>query len=442
MPRDYEDAYKLFIDYINKQIDSLNSKLKNIDYFDMVRNIYNALKNGDYSVFINNYEVLSNINSNIKDELDNIKFFVQNGVTSIPQMKEAISSILNDKELLRIVSNTESKEMMIGKLKKLESISNGEADFETLKNALLNSDLDDEDIIAILTHEAQKTVSDEKKFLPSLEEDNSFNNEITKKHSEILDKINELLEKYYYLIESKPQNLIEMYRKTLNASKIEDISSIYTEKDVLACLFLINLLDLKTEANELLNSRPIDYSLIEVNTEELFERYNLAVEAIKNYEKELTDSIPLDASVYFVLDNGNPLFDVNSFNDEVKKNIVSLLKDLEMGLYDYERSKNAHTIVKQSIRKELNVFVNRKRNTSISFIRINSSSLKDSKVLILGIDESKNIFDKTKSILRSASSLIDSSILLISENNEEFISKEVAFKETLDKELSKGEVLS
>ena len=45
-----------------------------------------------------------------------------------------VVSILNDNTLLRIVGNTESKEMLEGMLQKYASILDGTCDFETLKN--------------------------------------------------------------------------------------------------------------------------------------------------------------------------------------------------------------------------------------------------------------------------------------------------------------------
>ncbi len=452
MPKNYEEEYQLLINYIESQITSINEKLENVDYYDKIRKAYNEIKGRDCSKFVEYYAILSKINSYVKDNLDVIDFLVKNNITVAPQMDESIDNILNNSELLEIVSSTLNKEMLSTQKEKLTSVLDGVYDFETFKDVLLNSNLDTEGIICILTREAEKStifnkkkdvhISDEKKDLPSLDVNNEQKEEIISKYNEILNKVNKLINKYYYLVQEKAP-LIEMYRKTKSSYNMREINNIFSEKDVLLCMHILSLIDLKTEGEDILKNKPIDHELLQITIDSLDEELNNTIEAANLYEKESVESMPLDSTVYYVLDeNGKPLFDMEKFSDEEKKNIDSLLSNLEMGLFDYEVSKGLHTIVKQNERRDLNVFVNKKRNMSVSYIRINSSDLQNSKVLIICIDRSKKIFDTSISILKTQSYLIDESVIPIKENNSEFISKQDSFKETLKEMISREEVPS
>lgn len=431
MPGNYDESYELFTDFINKQLVSVRSKLKNAEYYGKIRKAYNEIKSGNYMRFIDNYALLSKINSNIKDNLDIIDFLVKNNITNAPQMDAAISTILNDSDLLRLAGNQESKEMLSGEEKQLTSIIDGTYDFETFKNALLNSGLSDEEIIAILTHEAEKSTKvEEKHQLPSLEEYNEEREEV-KELKELLDKVNELTHKYYYLIEDKPNNLISMYRRTIKGANMLEVNNMFNEKDVLLCMHVLNLIDLKDEANELLNQRPIDIELVEVSIDELTSAYENASQIKEEFEQEQSESIPLDTSIFYLLENGNPMFNLDDFSEEEKKNISALLQDLEMGLFDYERSKSSHSRVLQTVKKSLNVFVNKKRNTSVSYVRINSKDLKDSKTLVLSIDDYRRIFDTTVSLLKTKGKLIDEVISKIKLSDEQLIQSNEEFKSSL-----------
>ena len=431
MPGKYDESYELFTDFINKQLVSVRSKLNNAEYYGKIRKAYNEIKSGNYMRFIDNYALLSKINSNIKDNLDIIDFLVKNNITDAPQMDEAISTILNDSDLLRLAGNHESKEILSGEEKQLTSIIDGTYDFETFKNALLNSGLSDEEIITILTHEAEKSTKvEEKHQLPSLEDYNEEREEV-KELKELLDKVNEFIDKYYYLIEDKPNNLISMYRRTIKGANMLEVNNMFSEKDVLLCMHVLNMIDLKDEANELLNQIPIDIELVEVSIDELTSAYENASVIKEEFEQEQSESIPLDTSIFYLLENGNPMFNLDDFSEEEKKNISALLQDLEMGLFDYERSKSSHSRVLQTVKKGLNVFVNKKRNTSVSYVRINSKDLKDSKTLVLSIDDYRRIFDTTVSLLKTKGKLIDEVISKIKSSDEQLIQSNEEFKSSL-----------
>lgn len=440
MPNDYEEYYSLFYDYIEKQIQSMQDKLKNVDQNSKLRKIYKDLESRNYLKFVEYYGVLSKVSSSLKDNLDVIDFLVKNNITSAPQMEEAIDKVLSDKTLLRLISNHESKEFLEGMLQKLISIKDGTCDFETLKNALLDSNLSEECIIGILTHEAEKSTEVEHKKLPSLDENNQENNEIISNCRSIIKKINKLTHDYYHVVKSKPNNIIDMYRKTISLTAMDKINDIYQEKDVLVCMHVLHLIDLKNEALDLLDAKPIDYSLIELCIEELTYSYEEAMKAIAEYEKQNIESMPQEASLYFLTESGETLFNIDGFNEEEKKNIVSILKDLEAGLFDYERNKGNHTIVRQSIRKDINVFVNRKRNMTVSYIRINSEELNESKVLVLSIADIRKIFDLSQSILRNNGKDIDENVSKIKENDSEYISKEEELRDEILSKLSVKEV--
>ena len=442
MPGNYDESYELFADFINRQLVSVKSKLKNAEYYGRIRKAYDEIKSGNYMRFIDNYALLSKINSNIKDNLDVIDYLVKNNITKAPQMDEAMSAILSDSDLLKLVSNQESKEMLSGEEKKLSSIIDGTYNFETFKNALLNSGLKDEDIIAILTHEALKSTTVEKKHLPSLEEQTNEDTEEVKEYKELLDRVNELIEKNYHIIEEKPSNLIEMYKRTVKVSNMLEINDIFSEKDVLLCLHILHLIDLKNEANEVLKQKPIDLELVELSMEEITSAYERTVSSIEEYEKEQSESMPLDTTIYYFLEDGDSTFYLDNFTEEEKKNISALLEDLEMGLFDYERSKSSHSRVLQTVKKELNVFVNKRRNTSVSYVRINSKDLKDSKTLILSIDDFRRIFDTTISLLKTKGKLIDEAISKVKSSDEEFARQNQEFKDTLKGDLPREEVQS
>ena len=437
----YEEYHRLFVEYLNKQIQSSLDKLKNIEQNNKLKKIYRELQSKSHLKFIEHYEILSKVNSTVKDNLDVIDYLVKNDIVSAPQMEEAMNNILSDKGLLKLISNNESKELLEGKVEKLTSIINGTCDFETLKNALISSDLSDECILGILNHEAEKSTSVTKKELPSLENTNNENKEIDNNYKNIINKINEFVKKYYYLVESKPSNLIDMYRKTISATHMDRINDFYTEKDVLVCMHVLYLLKLKDELDDVLNTKPVDYSLLEIGIEEITSAYENALSISKEYDKEKKESIITESSLYFLLDNGNISIDTEKYTNEEKKTISSILNDLEMGLFDYERNKNGHTVVLQSIRKDLNVFVNRKRNMSVSFIRINSEELNESKVLVLGIDDFRKIFDTTQRILKTNGRVIDDNIKSIKDNNNGFKEQEDAIREDVLSKLSKEEVM-
>ncbi len=436
-----EYYYTLFKEYIEKQVKSTQEQLKGLEYNIRIRKIYKELQSKNSNKFIEYYGVLSQISEYIKDNLDVIDFLVKNNITSAPQMREAIENILADKDLLQLISFTESKELLEGKIQKLTSILDGTCDFETLKNALLDSDLNDECVIGILDAEAEKTVKPEKKKLPSLDNNNAINKEVMSKYNETIKKINKLVTRYYHLIQNKPSNLIEMYRKTLMGTNMKEINEVYQEKDVLVCLHILHLIDLKTEGEEVLNIKPVDYSLLEINIEELESAYEDATLIVEKYEKEQQEMVPQESTMYFLLDENNKLlFNLDSFSEDERRSISSILSDLEMGLFDYERNKSNHTIVKQSIRKDLNVFVNRKRNIAVSYIRINSEELEGSKVLVLSIEDIKKIFATSQSILRSNSKLVDDSISKVKENTEEYNALQASIKDEIDSSFQREEV--
>ncbi len=436
-----EYYYTLFKEYIEKQVKSTQEQLKGLEYNIRIRKIYKELQSKNSNKFIEYYGVLSQISEYIKDNLDVIDFLVKNNITSAPQMREAIENILADKDLLQLISFTESKELLEGKIQKLTSILDGTCDFEILKNALLDSDLNDECVIGILDAEAEKTVKPEKKKLPSLDNNNAINKEVMSKYNETIKKINKLVTRYYHLIQNKPSNLIEMYRKTLMGTNMKEINEVYQEKDVLVCLHILHLIDLKTEGEEVLNIKPVDYSLLEINIEELESAYEDATLIVEKYEKEQQEMVPQESTMYFLLDENNKLlFNLDSFSEDERRSISSILSDLEMGLFDYERNKSNHTIVKQSIRKDLNVFVNRKRNVAVSYIRINSEELEGSKVLVLSIEDIKKIFATSQSILRSNSKLVDDSISKVKENTEEYNALQASIKDEIDSSFQREEV--
>ena len=417
MPVSYEEYYSMFIDYIKKQENITRNKLKNINQNSKLRKVFKDLQSKNCFKFIEYYEVLSSVSSTIKENLDIIDFLVKNNITDAPQMNDAMESILNDNTLLRIVGNTESKEMLEGMLQKYAIILDGTCDFEILKNALLSSNLSTECIIGILTHEAEKSTKDEKKALPSLEE--YENNEIIQRYQAVIKKVNELIDKYYHVIEGKPSNLIDMYKRTISVTNMDGVDEIYQEKDVLLCMHLLHLMNIKAEGEEILNDRPIDFTLVEVNIEELNEAYERTAASVINYEKEKQESMPQEASLYFLIDDYIPFFNLDEFTEEEYKNIGSVLVDLERGLFDYERKKSNHSIVKQNIRRDLNVFVNRKRNMAVSYIRVNSD-----KVLVIEVGDIRNIFTLTQSALRNCSDLIDMAISKIKANDSEFMAKQ------------------
>ena len=210
-----------------------------------------------------------------------------------------------------------------------------------------------------------------------------------------------------------------------------EVNNMFSEKDVLLCMHILNMIDLKDEANELLNQRPIDIELVEVSIDELTSAYENASIIKEEFEQEQSESIPLDTSIFYLLENGNPMFNLDDFSEEEKKNISALLQDLEMGLFDYERSKSSHSRVLQTVKKSLNVFVNKKRNTSVSYVRINSKDLKDSKTLVLGIDDYRRIFDTTVSLLKTKGKLIDEVISKIKSSDEQLIQSNEEFKSSL-----------
>jgi hypothetical protein len=257
-----------------------------------------------------------------------------------------------------------------------------------------------------------------------------------------MDKINKIIDKYYSLLENKPANLIEMSKNTMLSSNKLEVNDVFKEKDVLVCIHISYLIDLKSEGEKIVNTKPIDNEVFEIFIEDLEIACEKAMDAIIEYEKEQIESIPRESTLYFLLNDDKGFFNLDEMSAEEKKNIDAILSDLETGLFDYERKRNGHTIVKQSVRRDLNVFVNRKRNTCVSFIRINKEGFKESKVLVLGIDDFRKIFDTSKSILKTNSSLIDESVEKIIAQDEEFERKEQEFKDSLKDMLSKEEVKS
>jgi excinuclease UvrABC nuclease subunit len=143
--------------------------MNNVEYNDKIKRIYNEIKNRKFSSFIKYYEVLSKVSSSIKDNLDVIDFLVKNSIVTVPQMDDAIGNILKDDQLLRIISNNDKKEPLQEELEILEGILSGKYNFEDFKRILLSSDLDNESIISILTHEAESSINVVKKQLPSLD---------------------------------------------------------------------------------------------------------------------------------------------------------------------------------------------------------------------------------------------------------------------------------
>lgn len=433
MHKSYEEAYNLFINYIKTQIQSTQDRLKNIEQNSKLRRAYRELQGREPLKFIENYSVLSKVNPTVKENLDIIDYLVKNGIKEAPQMDEAINNVLTNQTLLKLVTNPVTKEILEGILEQLQTIIDGTYDFETFKNALLSSNLDDEDILTILDHKAEETYAPEKKQLPSLEDIRK--NEIVERYQGIATKINELLDKYYYLIEGKSPKLIELYRKTLKSASIKEMNEIYQEEDVLLCIHLLHLLELKGDGDEIFNVKPIDYSLIEISVEELTEAYEDALVVAKEYDELLSENESKPSNVCF-LDRG---IDVDRFSSEEKSSINSILSDLEMGLFDYERNKTSHTIVRQTERKDLNVFVNRRRNMAVSYIRVNSEDI-ESKVVVLAIDDIRRIFDESKSVLRTNGKVIDETVSRIKENDTEFISELMAIRDEILSKLKEEEV--
>ena len=51
MPGNYDESYELFTDFINKQLVSVRSKLKNAEYYGKIRKAYNLSNTSVLSLF-------------------------------------------------------------------------------------------------------------------------------------------------------------------------------------------------------------------------------------------------------------------------------------------------------------------------------------------------------------------------------------------------------
>ena len=437
MPNNYDKVFQLFLDYVNRQLTSVRSRIKNAEFSDKIREIYDQINGKNYNVCIDNYQLLSRISANVKTNLQTVDFLDKNGIASAPQMDIALKAIIDDKDLQRIVDRQYDKESLLAEEERLTSILEGRYDFESFKSVLLNSDLSLEDIITILDYEAEKSIVVEKKQLPSLENKNKAKLD---SYQELIKRINGFVEKYYYLIEGKPSNLIEMYKKVLANSNIEGINKIYSQNDVLLCIHLLHLKDLLSEAEGILKEEPVDMELLEISEGDLTSSYEDAKKVSEKFEKEKSEDMPLDANLFFMLDRTEDQLDLDSFSQEDQKSILSCLQDLESGLFDYKRGKGNHTKVIQNIKKSLNVFINKKGNIAVSYVRINSKDLKDSKVLVLCIDSLGRIFDSSISLLNSRGELLDDFISKVESLDPVFVGESTKIKDSIYDKLSRKEV--
>jgi hypothetical protein len=316
-------------------------------------------------------------------------------------------------------------------IESLKAVKDGTASFDVFKDVLLHSDLSDEDVLTILRGKAFESIiveKEESKFTEIKKEDNP-------KYKEIDDKVEALIQKYYYLLEEKKtisDNLFKMYEKFLNIKSldqdnkghlVDDIKG-FSNKEVSLALLITYLISKKQLFETIDNEE-----LKELYYEELESVYEAALEIGQLYDKEKLEELPLDANVYFLLENGKPLFDLDSLNDHEREILQELYRELELGKFDYVRGKSSHARVEQNIRKDINVFVNKKSSYKISFIRVSNENLTDSKVLILSFENtrSRNIYSTSMYILNNKSDLIDDALERIKTQDETFISEQQAF---------------
>ena len=276
--------------------------------------------------------------------------------------------------------------------------------------------------------------------LESINEETEEENPMVLNYLNIKDKVSDFINKYYFLIENKSLVQVKYYKELIRINNEESIVNYFNNNDELLSIYLYMLIDFKDEADKLIKHTPIDETLLELYIYEMQETLASALETAKKYEEENIEEAPIETKVYFLLNDEGKMFNENFESEEDKKYVDALISELEIGSFDYLRIKGKglnHTKVQQTVRKDLNVFVNRKRNYSVSYLRVNTGE--EAKTLVLNIDDARNIFSSTISMLKNPdiAKKIYEAIEKIKSKDEEFNKSQTDYKRVLDELLLK-----
>ena len=439
-----------FNDYLLLHINELNEEIRVLKSSNDSKRIYDELNDSkEPNKFLSFYSELLLIDASFKEDLDIIKYLVDNNLLGVVQLDEAMERIKNTPSFISLkssISSTKDIKELTDEIDLCNKILNGETvDFNDFLAILENSTLSEEEKLEVLRVKALESTKLDKTHeqLPDLEsisEEAEEENPMVLNYLNIKDKVSDFINKYYFLIENKSLVQVKYYKELIRINNEESIVNYFNNNDELLSIYLYMLIDFKDEADKLIKHTPIDETLLELYIYEMQETLASALETAKKYEEENIEEAPIETKVYFLLNDEGKMFNENFGSEEDKKYVDALISELEIGSFDYLRIKGKglnHTKVQQTVRKDLNVFVNRKRNYSVSYLRVNTGE--EAKTLVLNIDDARNIFSSTISMLKNpeAAKKIYEAIEKIKSKDEEFNKSQTDYKRVLDELLLK-----
>ena len=450
-----EESYLKFTKYIDEERKSKNEELetikKEISEISLVMSSINGIS---IEQLLDNKDILLKFFPEIESSLSILEFLSSNGALKTDQSDEQLEKIIDifnrnkshiQDKLLYLENKKIALENSINKSNVVKESGIVIEDYEAIidksplsiqdklniysKFALDSIPKTKERVVETKVEPIKEETKEEPKLEPIKEEIENFD-ELVSSYNQLKEIINKIVTKYYSLIEGKNNSYLNYAKELVKYYKENDFPEKefdYTKEEL--TIELLELIDTKTIIESIINtnSGTEDLSINIEICKEIIEKINTIA---KKYEDEQKEEIKPDSSNVFMLlgDNGTPIFNVNRFDNN---RVISLISKLEKGMHDYERGLK-HTKLQTNNYSDYTVFINKSKELSCAYIRIDSS-----KVLIINVDNPLDIFDSTNQVLNRHANDIIRIVNRIVNNDEEFIMRNNQFISSLTENNSK-----
>ncbi len=456
-----ERAIAKFKDYLENYARSLKRAISKCESFiDNGQSIIDFKKRPTVDNLLQMRPILSTIDDEIADQIKVINYFVENGVSDIEQVSIAIDKILSSKALdnyLDDLPNQENlRERQVDELERVKPLIEGDDyDFVYMNDLLSQSKLSDEEQIAVLLNETlkrcpkrvdQAEISVDVASLIGEEEGKRDDvRTLYANYREISDKLNETISKNYRYVEGKNEEQIKAAKAIVDAIKEARRDNVdfnlddYNYLDMRMLVYVVELIEMRDALEKEFERDKPNYDDVSLYMMELGDVMGEIDETMVELEKDEREENGSPSKVVFFLDDdGNPLFDTSAFKTDDNKRVKMLLDKLENGFYDYD-NKTSHAKVRMAKKTDYHVYCKKSGQMACTYIRVN-----DDTILLLDIDSATKIYDNAKHIVDKYDDSIKKRLGDIRNNDERVLTASAAFAESFASNLNseKGVTLS
>lgn len=420
-----------FIDFVDQMIKQKTKRQQHLtDILENESVIKSVRENPNITFILENADKLSSLDETLSQQIEIIKFFYQNQVTDVEQVKVALENIRNNEALVKqeeqMIKSKNEKTQLTNDIAVLSTLKGDKYDSDVLGKVLGISNLTEEEQLIVLTKAAYDSCNtQEKENAPSYID----------QYNLVKDDLNQLIKEYYPLIEGKSERELAHTKELVNLIKQgymtkEDCINLDDFKyyDALISVELLALLDMKKEVENILRGQGMTdyfdiYFMLLQDTKEKIK----AIAAQHNEDKkQLSNTNP--TNILYLQDvNGNLSFDIEGLNNDQKKGVSNLIDKIQKGLLDYEKG-TKKSKYQTSRRLDYSIYIQRSNNMCCTY-----TPLGDDTVLVLNIGPHSKMYKDTEKVIGKYNQTISQ----IKSEKAEIIKEKVMQQQPLRQEINK-----